>query len=563
MSAVPGFAQSYQRPDLDAVGAEVRDLARQCGDAATSGELLALVDRWNAVRKRVDTLYNIASVRYEQDTRDPDTKAEQEFWDSAAPVIREHDVLFAKTLLASPHRDAVAERHGRQLIALKECTATTFVPEIRDSIAEEARLVSKHNQLMARPEVQFRGESVSLSALGGHFIDADRTTRLEAQQARDAFMGKHGAEVDETYDRLVALRDGMGRALGHESYTPLGYQLMTRSDYGPDEVAVFREALRTEIVPLAQELHRIQAKRLGVEPLLLHDEPVWDAVGNPRPLGGVDFVVDKARTMYRELHPKISAFFEMMVDKQLLDLELRDGKAGGGFCTNFADQGVPFVFANFNRSDHDVVVITHECGHAFQCYSARELSMLEFAFPTYEAAEVHSMSMEFITYPWMELFFGDDADRYRRIHVEHNVAFMPYMAAVDHFQHEVYARPELSPAERNSLWLEMEQRYLPHRNYGGKFPYLATGTMWQRQSHIFMRPFYYIDYALAQVCAMQMWIRAEQDRDAALRDYMAICEVGGSVSFKDMLEVGRLRSPFEPDTLRDVAAHVRSALGLA
>jgi M3 family oligoendopeptidase len=556
----PGFAKDYQRPDLADVAARTRAFADQCNTAATGDGLLDVVTRWNDLRSHVDTHYNVAMVRYEQNTADDAAKAEQDFWDEAAPVMRELDVIFARALLAAPHRDALVNRFGAQLIAMKQCTATTFAPEIKDALAQEAKLTSAYQQMMSRPEVQFRGESMSMSGIAGYFIDADRATRLEAQQARDAFLGARGDELDDMYDRLVHLRDDMGRALGHDSYTPLGYQLMTRSDYGPDEVAVFRDALVREIVPLAHDLHRVQARRLGVEPLLLHDEPVWDLAGNPRPRGDAAYIVEHARTMYRELHPRVGEFFDMMVERELLDLELRDGKAGGGFCTHFADQGVPFVFANFNGSDHDIAVVTHECGHAFQSYSARDQPLLEFAFPTCEAAEVHSMSMEFLTYPWMHLFFGDDAERYKRIHVENSVAFLPYIAAVDHFQHEVYARPSLSPAERNALWLDMEARYLPHRDYGGLFPYLQTGTIWQRQQHIYQRPFYYIDYALAQVCAMQLWLRATQDRDAALRDYFAICEVGGSVSFTEMLEVGNLRSPFDPEVLRDVAAHARAAV---
>jgi M3 family oligoendopeptidase len=445
---------------------------------------------------------------------------------------------------------------------MKECAATTFAPEIKDSLAEEARLVSRYQELMAKPGLEFRGEKLSLSAIGRYYIDGDRATRLEAQRARDAFMGANSDELDDTFNRLVELRDGMGRALGHADFVPLGYQLMSRIGYGPDEVAVFRDALREEIVPLADELHRIQARRLGLDRVLFHDEPVWDAEGNPRPTGDAAAIVEAARTMYRELHPEIGEFFELMVDRELLDLELRDGKAGGGFCTNFADQGVPFVFANFNGSEHDIEVITHECGHAFQCYSARDLPLLEFAFPTCEAAEVHSMSMEYLTHPWMKMFFGDDAERYMRVHLETNIAMLPYIAAVDHFQHDVYGNAAASAADRKQMWLDMERRYLPHRDYDGLLPYMQTGAYWQRQRHIYGMPFYYIDYALAQVCAMQLWMRAETDRDAALDDYFAICRVGGSLSFTDMLEAGRLRSPFDPAVLRDVAAHARNKLGL-
>lgn len=556
------IARAYRRPDLDAVAAEARALAGAVTGAATAADAIAAVSQWNALRSRVDTAYNIAAVRYEQDTRDPARKAEQAFWDETAPLRRELDVVYARALLDCPHRDALAGHFGPQLLRLKQCAAVTFAPEIRDALAEEARLTSRYQELMSEPGVDFRGQKLSLSGIARYFADADRDTRLAAQRARDAFLAARAGDLDGIYDRLVALRDHMGRALGYDGFTPLGYKLMSRADYGPDEVAVFRDALRDAVVPLVADLRRAQARRLGVEPLLFHDEPVFDVRGNPRPRGDARAIVAAARRMYDELHPDVGAFFAMMDDCGLLDLELRDGKAPGGFCTNFADYGVPFVFANFNGTDHDVAVVTHECGHAFQCWSARDQPLIEYAFPTYEAAEVHSMAMEFLTYPWMELFFGDDADRYRRIHVETEIAMLPYMAAVDHFQHEIYADPSLSPPQRNARWLDMEARYLPYRDYGGLLPYLGQGTIWQRQGHIYQVPFYYIDYALAFVCAAQVWMRAERDRDAALRDYVAMCEVGGSVSFTEMLEAGRLRSPFDPEVLRGVTEFIRSYLGL-
>jgi M3 family oligoendopeptidase len=554
------FADHYRRPDLAAFESDSRALAEACATAPDAPAFLDVIRSWNALRATLDTHHQIGRVRYQQDTTATVAKAEDDFWNAAAPLLRELDVLYARTLLGSRFRGAIDAEYGPQLGLRLEASSATFAPEIKDALAEEASLTSRYVELMAKPELEFRGARLSLSAIGRYFIDADRATRLEAQKSRDAFMATHGEELDSLYDRLVTLRDGMGRALGEPSFIPLGYRLMSRIGYGPAEVAAFREALRTEIVPIAQELHARQARRIGVDRLLFHDEPVWDPTGNPRPRGDASFILAGARRMYRELGDELGDFFARLVDEDLLDVELRDGKAGGGFCTQFADLKVPFVFANFNGSEGDVVVITHECGHAFQAYSAREQPVLEYIFPTCEAAEVHSMGMELLTYPWMHLFFGDDADRYRRIHLEQALTFLPYAAAIDHFQHDVYASPTMTPAERNARWLELERRYLPHRSYGGLLPYLARGAAWQRQNHIYRMPFYYIDYALAQICALQLWINAERDRERALADYLAICRVGGSISFPDMLALGGLRSPFDPECLRDVATRLRAEL---
>jgi len=558
----PEFAQDYQRPHLAAELTQIQELAQSCSRAESADKFVAIVRDWNKRRSHVDTMFNIAMVRYAQDTTDAAAKAEQDYWDESAPLMRELDVLHARTLLDSPYRDALNNAFGDQLAALKGCMATTFAPEIKDAIAEEAQLASRYTEIMAKAELEFRGQNYSMSGIAVNFIDADRQVRLESQQARGRFLEKYSEELNGIFDRLVKARHGMGTALGHDNFIPLGYQLMSRTSYGPDEVAVFRDTIREQFVPIANELFESQRQNLGVDELLFHDEPVIDKRGNPCPTGDLEQILAEARTMYHDLGSDFGEFIDVMLDKGLVDVELRDGKAPGGFCTVFADTGMPFVFTSFNGSESDIAVVTHEFGHAFQVYCARKLELVEYKWPTVEAAEIHSMGMEFLTFPWMDRFFGDDAERYRRAHLTRILSTrLTYTAAVDHFQHEIYANPTLTPAERNALWLDMERQYQPHRNYGGLFPHLAKGNFWHRQLHIYQLPFYYIDYALAQICALQFWQKAEEDRDQAMKDYMAICEVGGSRSFTEILEVGNLRSPFDPDVIRDVATFARNALG--
>ncbi len=555
------FADHYQRPDLDQVRAESQRLAAACAGSESPEALLRHLGEWNRVRAKVDTQYNIAMVRYSQSTQDAGAKAEQDFWNSAAPVTRELDVLYARTLVESRYGDAIDDAFGPQLRALLRCQATTFVPQIREALVEEARLVSEYTRLTAESEVAFRGQKISLSELRKYYADDDRQTRADSHHAQERFLAERAEALDSIYARLVELRHQMAKALGFDSFTPLGYQLLGRVEYGPDEVAAFRRAIVEEIVPIEAELRAVQARDLGVERLLYHDELTWEVAGNPRPIGDSATILDNAQQMYRELNSEMSDFFALMRDKNLLDVELRDGKAGGGFCTVFLDLGLPFIFANFNGSDSDIMVITHECGHAFQTYCSRHLEpRVEYAFPTYEACEVHSTSLEFLTYPWMELFFGDRGESYRRVHLRKSIALLTYTALVDHFQHEVYAHPGWTPAERNQCWTELEGLYTPYRDYGGMYPYLQKGAFWQRQRHIYNSPFYYIDYALAGIGAMQMWQKAASDRERAMADYLAICRAGGSVSFLEMLELGNLGSPFDPECIRDVASYLRSAI---
>jgi M3 family oligoendopeptidase len=562
MASTPRFAQGYERPELGAVTTQTRTLAERLTQAGSATQALAVIREWNRLRSALDTNQARAYVRYCQDTTCAGAKAEQDFWNEAAPTLRELDVIHARALTASSHAEAINREFGPQLLRLKECAAATYAPEIRESLAEEARLTTRYVELISTKALALDGRRYTTAGIRRFFGVADRRLRLGAYQAQERFLSSHADTLDQIFDRLVLLRDQMGRSLGWESYIPLGYQLRTRIGYAEHEVSRFREGIRTEIVPLCQVLRARQAQRLGVETLLLHDEAVWDPAGNPEPFGDPPAILNTAREMYHELHPDLGAFMDTMLDNGMLDVQLRDGKAPCGFCVFLPDLGLPFVFGQFVGTEYDLHLLIHECGHAFQDYSARSHPLIEYIGPTGEAAEVHSMALELLTYPWMDRFFGDAAERYRRGHLERALCVLPYVTLLDHFQHEVYRRPSLPPSARNALWRSLEREYLPWRDYDDCFPHFAKGGVWQLIWHLFLWPFRGIDYALAQSCALQIHQRSLQDPRRALADYLAICKVGGSVSFQEMLEVGSLTSPFDSDCLRSVAQHARQVLGL-
>jgi len=251
----------------------------------------------------------------------------------------------------------------------------------------------------------------------------------------------------------------------------------------------------------------------------------------------------------------------MMDDNELTDLVTRAGKAGGGYCTKLAAYGVPFVFTNFNGSKGDITVLMHELGHAFQGYRSRDQHVVDYLTPTMDAAEVHSMSLEYLSWPFMERFFGAGAQTYRESHLSEALLFLPYGVAVDHFQHLIYERPNATPAERHAMWKSMEQRYLPWRTYGD----LArpnAGAFWQGQPHIYRAPFYYIDYTLALCCALQMWVSAHDDPAGTLERYVALCGRGGEAAFQNLVTSAGLTSPFDPAALAGVAERAQAVLGL-
>jgi M3 family oligoendopeptidase len=334
---------------------------------------------------------------------------------------------------------------------------------------------------------------------------------------------------------------------------------MRRSDYTPEMVANFRKQVREHIVPIASALYARQSKRLGLPKLNIYDEEYKFASGNPKPIGTPEQIVANAAKMYQELSPDTDAFFSRMQSANLMDLVNRDGKATGGYCTYISKFDAPYIFSNFNGTSGDIDVLTHEAGHAFQVWSSRSFPLEEYHWPTADAAEIHSMSMEFFTWPWMHLFFGAQTDKYRFMHLAGAIQFLPYGVAVDEFQHIVYENPDMSPAERNAVWKKLEQTYLPHRDNDG-IEHLEAGRFWHKQSHIFNSPFYYIDYTLAQICAFQFWVKDRRDHEAAWTDYVRLCRAGGSLSFLDLVKLAGLKSPFEDGCVQSVVGEIQAYL---
>ena len=542
----------YERPDMAALQTQFEELLRAFPTADAPGQV-ELIRASKKLRAGFMTQQSLCHIRHTSDTRDGFYEAEQAFFDEAGPRFEALVNRFAELLVGSRHRAEIEALFGPQFLRRTEVGLRAFDPATVSQLADENQLASAYTKIKARAEIPFRGKTYNLSTIHPLTIDPDRVTRREAATAHWAFFAEHEREIARNFDALVDVRTAIARQMGHADFVALGYDRMARTDYGPREVAQFRAAIREHVVPVATRLYGEQARRLGLDSLKYYDEGIAFPQGNPTPRGTPAETVAAAGELYAELSPETDAFYALMRERDLMDLVARDGKATGGYCTYLYTQCVPYIFSNFNGTSGDIDVLTHELGHAFQMYESRRQPVLEYILPTYEACEIHSMAMEFFAYPWMESFFGDGADDYRRDHLETAIKFLPYIAAVDEFQHRVYAEPELGIEGRMALWRELEAVYLPHRDYDGN-ALLERGGLWLRQSHIFQMPFYYIDYALAQVCALQLFRRDQVSHRDAWGDYLKLCRAGGSGSFLELVRLGNLRSPFEPGVVREVVA---------
>ena len=546
------------RPDRDSLAAThaAIDARLDAGDRAGA---LAM---WDSARRDYDTWSSLVHLRFAQDTTDKEAVAAREYADALAPEAATHETALKRRLLADPDRAGLAAAAGAHAVALWETDITAFDPAIAAETEEESRLSARYTALLAGAKLQVQGREVNLAGLAPFAEDPDRATRHAAEAARWDFFARNGEALDEIYGQLVKLRTAMARKLGDATFTPLAYRRMRRLDYGPTDVARYRDAVARHVTPLVARILEARRATHGWDGLRFWDEALIDPAGNPKPIGDHDTLVLAAQEMFDRMDPRLAGFYAMMREGGFLDLRNRPGKAGGGFCTSFPSVGAPFIFANFNGTHHDIGVFTHEMGHAFQCWESRHQPGLDYLWPTMEAAEIHSMGLEYLTHPQMGLLVGDAAaDRYRAMHLVGALSFLPYGVCVDHFQHEVYANPDATPAERHAMWQRLERHYMPWTDYGD-LAYPAKGGRWQAKQHIYNAPFYYIDYTLALCVALQFWVWSRRDPRAALDAYVALCGRGGSMPFQGLVASAGLVSPFAEGALEAAVGEAAAVLGV-
>lgn len=556
------FSQmAYERPDIEQVKAQLTALILRLEAAESYETARAVFMEEDSLERHLETVMTLAHIRHTIDTRDEFYDNEMKFLNDAEPVLTEYFQKWNEAVLKSPFRPEFENEYGKLMFLNAEIEQKTFSPDIIPELQQENELKTNYEKLLASAQIPFEGDTYTISQITPFKNDADDERRLAAWKAEGQWYKDNQQELDELYDKLVQVRDTMGRKLGYDGYTQLGYYRMKRNCYTKEDIEKFREAVVKYLVPVADEIYKEQAKRLGKEyPMSFADNALQFRSGNPKPFGTPDEILAQGKKFYDELSPETSEFFNMMLDNELLDVLSTKGKAGGGYCTSLPDYEVPFIFANFNGTQHDVEVVTHEAGHAFAAWMNRQRVPLSTVWPGMEACEVHSMSMEFFAWPWAEGFFGEDTKKFYYSHLSGALTFIPYGTMVDHFQHIVFEKPDMTPKERHGVWKELLGTYMPWMKLDGEIPFYSEGEGWQRQHHIYSSPFYYIDYCLAQTVALQFWAMLQKDQKNAWEHYMAYTKQGGSRVFTELLNNAGMESPFDEETLKGVCETARQWL---
>lgn len=549
----------YERPNIEEIKGKFNILLEEFKNSDTLEKQNKIMEDINKLRSEFESMAQIAEIRHTIDTTDKFYEEEQDFFDNNMPLYEEVISDYYKALISSKFKQELEAKWGKQLFDMAELSIKTFAPEVISDLQEENKVSSEYTKLLASAKIMFEGEERNLAQMAPFMQSQDRDMRKRASEAKYKFFEGHEKEFDDIYDRLVKIRTRIAKALGYNNFVELAYDRMLRTDYNKEMVKNFRKQVKESIVPVCQELVEKQRKRLSLSNMSYYDLDFKFKTGNAKPHGDANFMVNNAKNMYNELSKETGEFFDFMVKEELLDLVAKKGKASGGYCTYISEYKAPFIFSNFNGTSGDVDVLTHEAGHAFQVYSSRDYEIPEYQFPTYEACEIHSMSMEFFTYPWMNLFFEEETEKYKFSHLADALLFIPYGVSVDEFQHEVYENPDMTPEERKATWRGIEKKYLPHKNYEEN-DFLEKGGYWQQQRHIYESPFYYIDYTLAQLCAFQYYVWSLENMEKAWESYVKLCKLGGSKSFLNLVREAGLKSPFEDGTVKEVVDKIKEEL---
>lgn len=548
----------YERVSVESVIEGYSVATEKISSAKTLDNLLSARKELTSIVRRFGTESSLACARWSCNTRDEFYRAEKEYYEQNYPLLSAPRIAYIRAMLDSPLRAEAEKVLPAPVFKAYEVELKTLDERIIEDLQRESALVNEYAQFMSELTIEFNGEKMPLTILKKYMNDGDREVRKAAHDALGRAMSEHSDVLDGVFDSLVKVRDGMAKKLGYKNYVELGYYRMDRLCYGKDDVEKFRENVLKDVVPVVSRIRKDRAKALGIDDMKLYDYGVC-LKNDPRPVLNDGALLEAGRAVYRAMGDETGAFMDMMLENEAFDVLSREGKWGGGYCTEFALYKQPFILANFNGTADDVDVLTHEAGHAFASYLAFKNDADPEAPLGMETAETHSMSMECLCWRFADKFFGSAANDYKYKHLFDNLSFLTYGVIVDEFQQIVYENPEFSPEERNAAWKKLEEKYRPYMNADG-MTYFEKGTRWQYQMHIYESPFYYIDYCLAQANALQFLFKSLDDYDAAFKAYNAFTSDSGKEFFTDLVKQAGLRSPFEEGALSEIAAKSESIL---
>ena len=487
-------------------------------------------------------------------------KAYLHFVENVEPQIKPRQFALEQTYLAQPLRAQlpkaryeVFDRDLRQRVEL-------FREENVALETEESKLGQQYQKLSGALTVQFRGEEKTLTQMGRFLEEPDRALRQETWELVAKRRLEESEKFEDIFDQLVKLRGQIARNAGFANYRDYAFKLRGRFDYTPEDCAAFHDAIESEVVPLQRELQSVRRAQLQLPALRPWDLSV-DPLNRPplKPFDGVGQMVERTQRIFDRIDGGLADGFRTMQERHLLDLDNRKGKAPGGYQSTLSESRLPFIFMNAVGLQRDVETMLHEAGHAFHALATREEPLLAYRSAPIEFCEVASMSMELLGNEFIEEFYAPpEASRARRTHLEGIVAVFPWIATVDAFQHWIYTHPDHTRAERTAAWLALMDRFGGAVDWTGHEAVRAN--LWHRQLHIFLYPFYYVEYGIAQLGALQVWANSKRNKAGALADYQRALALGNSRPLPELFTAAGCQFSFDRATVQPLVKLLKDEL---
>ena len=535
-------------------------LEQQLDQVSSAGEL----EQWLAHHGEVSAaLAESSSLAYIAMTCQTDDEAREKAYlhivEVVDPWLKPRSFALMQKLAASPYFQQLPDYYT----VFRRSVETQVKIYREENIAREteiARLSQQYQKLSGAMTVHFDGEEQTLARMARVFEEPNRPRREEAWKLVAERRLREADNFEDLFDKLLAIRHQIALAAGFPDFRAYTFASYERFDYTPDDCLRFHDAIEHQIVPLARELQEERRQKLGVDTL----RP-WDLAVDPEnrpplhPFKASSELMEKSHKIFSELDPRLAAYFQVLQKQQLVDLDNRKGKAPGGYQSTLAEARVPFIFMNAVGTHRDVETLLHEAGHAFHALAAREQPLQSYRSAPIEFCEVASMGMELLAAPHLEAFYTkEDAHRAQRTHLQGIIQFFPWMATIDAFQHWIYTHPRHTRAERTAQWLQLMDRFGGREDYSG-FENIRA-AMWHRQLHIFEIPFYYVEYGIAQLGALQLWQASRKNLHHALDHYLNGLALGGSRPLPELFTATGLAFDFTDKTIAPLMRNVKDAL---
>jgi oligoendopeptidase F len=516
-----------------------------------AGELTAALDEESSLR-------NIAMTCH-TDSLEAE-KAYIYFVEQIDPQIKPRQFRLAEIYLQHPLRVELPQERFFVFDRSAKLQVELYRPENVPLETEEARLSQQYQKLSGALTVQFRGEERTLTQVGRHLEDTNRALRQEAWELIARRRLQEADKFDDIFEQMLKLREQIAANAGFPNYLLYSFQAKGRFDYTPEDCVKFHDAVETEFMPLVRQLQKERRKRLGLETLRPWDMAV-DPLNRPplRPFEQVGEMVARAQKIFDQIDGKLAGDFKLMHDLRLLDLDNRKGKAPGGYQSTLSEARLPFIFMNAVGMHRDVETLLHEAGHAFHALAAQHEDLHAYRSAPIEFCEVASMAMELLGNQYIEAYYGPaESRRARYDHLAGIVTIFPWIVTVDAFQHWIYSHPGHTRAERRQAWLDLMDRFGGEADWSGYED--ARANLWHRQLHIFLYPFYYVEYGIAQLGALQVWANSRQDQAKALSQYQNSLALGGSRPLPDLFKAAGCKFDFSQETIKPLVRLVQGEL---